>query len=58
MVAILRAQESLESEEVVEGVVRVLAEDDERLDLPDLNGRTALHLASILRLGPMRQGLS
>ena len=51
MVAILRAQESQECEEVVEGVVRLLAEDDDRLDLPDLNGRTALHLASMLRQG-------
>ena len=49
MVAVLRAQETEEAEEVVEGVVKVLAEDDDRLDLPDLNGRTALHLASMLR---------
>ena len=57
MVAVLRAQESQECEEFAEGVVRILVEKDERLDLPDLNGRTALHLASMLRLGPLRRRL-
>ena len=39
----------------MEGVVRALAERDDRLDLPDPHGRTALHLASMLRLGPLRR---
>ena len=47
--ACLKAQEKPGSEEEVETCVRLLAQQDDRLDLPDLNGRTALHLASMLR---------
>ena len=45
----MKAQEKPGSEEEVETCVRMLAQQDDRLDLPDLNGRTALHLASMLR---------
>ena len=56
VVAIIEAS-SLESEETAERLVRLLASDDDRLDLPDSVGRTALHHASALSSSSLRARL-
>ena len=56
VVAIIEAS-SLESEETAERLVRLLATDDDRLDLPDSVGRTALHHASALASSSLRSRL-
>ena len=56
LVAVLEA-EAMESEEVAERVVRLLAAGDSRLDLPDAAGRTVLHHASALLAPSLRARL-
>ena len=56
VVAIIEAS-ALESEETAERLVRLLASDDDRLDLPDSVGRTALHHASALSSSSLRAKL-
>ena len=56
VVAIIEAS-SLESEETAERLVRLLATNDDRLDLPDSVGRTALHHASALSSSSLRSRL-
>ena len=56
VLAILQAS-SLESEEIAERLVRLLVKDDNRLDLPDSAGRTALHHASALSSSSLRSRL-
>ena len=56
VLAILQAS-SLESEEIAERLVRLLVKGDNRLDLPDSAGRTALHHASALSSSSLRSRL-
>ena len=56
VLAILQAS-SLESEEIAERLVRLLVKGDNRLDLPDSAGRTALHHASALSSSTLRSRL-
>ena len=56
VVAIIEAS-SLESEDTAERLVRLLATNDDRLDLPDSVGRTALHHASALSSSSLRSRL-
>ena len=56
MLSIL-SSDSVECKQSVENIVKLLSARDDKLDLPDTSGRTALHLASMIEDYSLRKKL-